>query len=162
MKVLVTGAAGFGASGLIRALLERGDDVTGLDQVAPAHAATLRTALSAASFHYVWKNLQDILPEDVAGQDVVVHLAAQADVPMGFQSPRFTAMQNIDGTVALLEAVRRSAKLSKFIYAGSGNEIGRARYLPIDEEHPLSPNPPKDTDGRREESGRGVRELQGK
>ena len=35
-------------------------------------------------------------------------------------------------------------------------------YLTIGEAGPLSPNPPKDTDGRREESGRGMRELQGK
>ncbi len=142
MNVLVTGAAGFGASGLIQALLKHGYCVTGLDQVAPSHAALLQPVLSASSFKYLWKNLQDVLPEDVAGHEVVVHLAAQADVPMGFTSPRFTAMQNIDSTVALLEAVRRAGGASKFIYAGSGNEIGRPKYLPIDEDHPLTPHNP--------------------
>lgn len=142
VKVLVTGAAGFGASGLVQALLTRGYRVTGLDQIAPAHASLLQSVLSAPAFRYVWKNLQDVLPEDVEGHDVVVHLAAQADVPMGFESPRYTAMQNIDSTVALLEAVRRVGSVAKFIYAGSGNEIGRPKYLPIDEDHPLTPHNP--------------------
>lgn len=140
--VLVTGAAGFGASGLIRALLGRGYRVTGLDQVAPAHAELLDGIHQHPDFCYVWKNLQDVVPRDIHGHDIVVHLAAQADVPMGFDSPRFTAMQNIDGTVALLEAVRRENCVTRLIYAGSGNEIGRPLYLPIDEAHPLTPHNP--------------------
>ena len=44
--------------------------------------------------------------------------------------------------MAILEAVRRSDCVSKLIYAGSGNEVGRAMYLPIDEDHPLTPHNP--------------------
>jgi nucleoside-diphosphate-sugar epimerase len=51
-------------------------------------------------------------------------------------------IQNIDATVALLEAVRRVQGITRFIYAGSGNEIGRPLYIPIDEEHPLTPHNP--------------------
>ena len=51
-------------------------------------------------------------------------------------------MQNIEGTVALLEAVRGADCVSKLMFAGSGNEIGRALYLPIDEEHPLTSHNP--------------------
>lgn len=142
MNVLVTGGAGFGASGLIHALLAGGYQVTCFDQVAPAHASLVQSAFSCPTFRYVWKNLQDVLPDDVQGHDIVVHLAAQADVPMGFQSPRYTAVQNIDATVALLEAVRRAGGVAKFIHAGSGNEIGRPKYLPIDEDHPLTPHNP--------------------
>ena len=154
-RVLVGGAAGFGASGLIPALLSKGYRVTGLDQVALAQADTLGSLIDDPSFDYVWKNLQDVLPEDVAGHDIVVHLAAQADVPMGFMSPRHTVHQNVDCTVALLEAVRHAGGVSKFLYAGSGNEIGRPMYLPIDEKHPLTPhNPysfskPESTDAER-------------
>ena len=139
---LITGAAGFGGSGLARALLIRGYSVTGLDVVPPGHADLLRKELSNPRFHYLWKSIQDIQPGDVDGHSVVVHLAAQPDAPLAFESPRYTVMQNIEGTVALLEAVRHAGCVSKLMFAGSGNEIGRALYLPIDEDHPLTPHNP--------------------
>ena len=140
--MLITGAAGFGGSGLVRALLARGHGVTGLDMQPPGHAALLRGEFSHHGFRYLWKSVQDIQPGDVEGHSVVVHLAAQPDTPFAFESPRYTVMQNVEGTVALLEAVRRAGCASKLIFAGSGNEIGRARYLPIDEDHPLTPHNP--------------------
>ncbi len=141
-RVLITGAAGFGGSRLARLLLARGYSVTGLDVVAPLAAGLLVAEMSHPAFRYVWKSVQDIGPEDVAGHSVVVHLAAQADVPLGFGSPRYTLMQNIEGTVAVLEAVRRDGGVAKLIYAGSASEIGRPLYLPIDEAHPLTPHNP--------------------
>lgn len=140
--VLVTGAAGFGGSHLARALLARGHCVTGLDIVPPLHADLLRRELEHPKFRYVWKSLQDIQPGDVEGHSVVAHLAAQADTPMAFGSPRYAVMQNIEGTVALLEAVRNVGGVRKMLYAGSGNEIGRPMTLPIDESHPLMPHNP--------------------
>ena len=125
-RVLVTGAAGFGGSGLVKALLARGHAVTGLDIVAPLHADALRSEMSHPAFRYVWKSIQDIRPEDVSGHSTVVHMAAQADVPLGFDSPRYTFMQNVDGTISVLEAVRHAGCVSRLVYAGSGNEVGRA------------------------------------
>ena len=140
--VLVTGAAGFGGSSLTKALLEQGYNVTGLDVVAPTHAYLLRGQFSHPNFRYLWKSIQDIRPGDIEGHSVVAHMAAQPDTPLAFESPRYTAMQNIGGTVELLEAVRQAECVSKLIYAGSGNEIGRPLYLPIDEDHPLTPHNP--------------------
>ena len=73
---------------------------------------------------------------------MVAHMAAQPDAPLAFESPQYTVMQNIGGTVSLLEAVRQADSVSKLMFAGSGNEIGRAAYLPIDEDHPLTPHNP--------------------
>ena len=140
--ILITGAAGFGGSWLARALLALDYDVTGLDVVAPAHAGLLRQEMSDPKFRYVWKSVQDIQPWDVEGHSVVAHLAAQPDTPLAFESPRYTVMQNIEGTVALLESVRHADCVSKLMFAGSGNEIGRALYFPIDEDHPLTPHNP--------------------
>ena len=140
--VLITGAAGFGGSALARALLAQGYGVTGLDVVPPGHAFLLRRELSNSNFSYLWKSVQDIQPGDVDGHSVVVHLAAQPDAPLAFESPRYTVMQNIEGTVALLEAVRHAGNVTKLMFAASGNQIGRARYLPIDEDHPLTPHNP--------------------
>ncbi len=141
-RVLITGAAGFGGSGLARALLDRGYGVTGLDVTPPGHAGLLRRELSNPGFRYLWKSVQDIQPRDMDGHSVVVHLAAQPDAPLAFESPRYTVMQNVEGAVALLEAVRHADCISKLLFAGSGNEIGRASYLPIDEDHPLTPHNP--------------------
>ena len=142
IRILITGAAGFGGSSLARALLAQGYTVTGLDIAPPSHANLLRCELSNPGFHYLWKSIQDIQPKDVEGHSVVAHMAAQPDTPLAFESPRYTVMQNIEGTVALLEAVRQADCVSKLMFAGSGNEIGRALYLPIDEDHPLTPHNP--------------------
>ena len=140
--VLLTGAAGFGGSHLTRALLALGYQVTGLDIVAPSHAGALRREMGHPNFRYLWKSVQDIQPSDVEGHSVVAHLAAQPDTPLAFESPRYTVMQNVEGTVEVLEAVRHARGVSKVLFAGSGNEVGRPRYLPMDEDHPLTPHNP--------------------
>ena len=141
-RVLIAGVAGFGGSSLARALLDQGYSVTGLDVTPPGHAGLLSSELAKPNFRYLWKSIQDIQPGDVEGHSTVVHLAAQPDAPLAFESPRYTVMQNIEGTVALLEAVRHTDSVSKLMFAGSGNEFGRAAYLPIDEAHPLTPHNP--------------------
>ena len=141
-RVLITGAAGFGGSSLTKALLNCGYNVTGLDIVPPSHASLLHMELCSRHFSYLWKSVQDIQPRDIEGHSTVVHMAAQPDTPFAFESPRYTVMQNIEGTVALLEAVRLAGCVSKLIFAGSGNEVGRPLYVPIDEEHPLTPHNP--------------------
>ena len=141
-RVFVTGAAGFAGSSLVKALLAQGYEVTGLDVVAPAHASLLQEALPHPGFQYVWKSVQDVQPSDIAGHSVVAHLAAQPDTPMAFESPRYTVMQNVSGTVDLLEAVRHAGEVSKVLFAASGNELGRPLYLPMDEDHPLTPHNP--------------------
>ena len=141
-SILITGAAGFAGSSLSRELLAKGYSVTGIDVVAPSHAGLLQEELFDPNFRYLWKSVQDIRPSDVEGHSVVAHLAAQPDTPMAFDSPRYTAMQNIGGTVDLLEAVRHAVGVSKVLFAGSGNELGRPLYLPMDEEHPLTPHNP--------------------
>ena len=141
-SALITGAAGFGGSRLTKALLGMGWRVTMLDVTPPSHATILGEALDNPRATYLWKSVQDIQPDDVAGHSIVVHLAAQPDTPMAFESPRYTVTQNVDGTIALLEAVRRAGGVSKLMFAGSGNEYGRALYMPIDESHPLTPHNP--------------------
>ena len=141
-KILITGSAGFGGSSLTRALLALGYEVTGLDVTAPNHAGLLQGEFSHPNFRYLWKSVQDIRPSDVVGHSVVAHLAAQPDTPMAFDSPRYTVTQNVMGTVELLEAVREAGGVSKLLFAASGNELGRPLYLPMDEDHPLTPHNP--------------------
>ena len=141
-SALITGAAGFAGSNLARSLLGLGYTVTGLDVVAPSHAELLRGEFYHPEFRYLWKSVQDIQPSDIDGHSVVAHLAAQPDTPMAFDSPRYTVMQNVGGTVELLEAVRRTGGVSRVLFAASGNALGRPLYLPMDEDHPLTPHNP--------------------
>ncbi len=141
-SVLITGVAGFGGSALAARLLQAGYRVTGLDIAPPSQAPLLARQLGDPQFRYVWKSVNDIQPRDIEGHYAVAHLAAQPDTPMAFESPRFTVLNNVNATVELLEAVRQAGTVQKLIFAGSGNEIGRPLYLPIDEDHPLTPHNP--------------------
>jgi UDP-glucose 4-epimerase len=137
MRVLVNGIAGFGGSAVARSLIEKGYSVRGIDMTAPSHATLLKDIIGKVD--YRWKNLMDISRDDVRGCDAVLHFSAQADVPEGFSSPRYTVMNNVMGTVAALEASKGVRGLQKFILASSANAVQRPKYLPIDAEHP--PNP---------------------
>ena len=139
---MITGVAGFGGSALAARLLQAGYQVTGLDVAPPSQAPLLSRQLAHPQFRYLWKSVNDIQPSDIEGHSVVAHLAAQPDTPLAFESPRFTVLNNINATVELLEAVRHAGTVRKLIFAGSGNEIGRPLYLPIDEDHPLTPHNP--------------------
>ena len=136
MRILVTGIAGFGGSGITKELLKRGYDVRGVDIIAPSHASSLRDVID--QIDYRWKNVIDMSREDLKGCDIVLHFCAQADVPMGFTSPWYTVYNNIMGTVSVLEACR-GVDLEKVIIASSANAVQRPMYLPLDSEHP--PNP---------------------
>ena len=139
-KVYIVGGAGFGGSGLAKHLVERGHQITVMDRVGPLQAPLLRPIID--KIDYQWSSLLDITPAHLEGQDTVIHLAAQADVPYGFTGARQVAMDNVMGTVCLLEALKDAPWVKRVIYAGSGNEFGRAEYLPIDEKHPLTPHNP--------------------
>lgn len=142
MRIFVTGAAGFGAGGFIRKFLQDGHTVTGLDVVGRNHVDTL-TDEELDKVNWLWKSVHDVRTSEIEGHDVVIHLAAQADVPLGINSPQWSALENVQGSLSLCEALRACKDgPSKVIYAGSGNEIGRPLYVPIDENHPLTPHNP--------------------
>jgi nucleoside-diphosphate-sugar epimerase len=122
---------------LASALCERGYSVRGLDTTAPSHASALSDIID--KIDYRWKSLSDISRDDVRGCSVVLHFSAQADVPAGFSSPKYTVENNVLGTVCALEACRNVKGLEKFILASSANAVQRPLVLPITPDHPPSP-----------------------
>jgi len=132
MKILITGGAGFGGSGLAKELLKRGYQVAVLDLVAPNHAESLKEIMKHPRFQYIWKATHDIKPEDVDGYEIICAFNAQADVPLGFTSPAYTFYQNTLGLIYLLEVVKKTG-CEKFLLASSGNVFGRPPKIPIDE-----------------------------
>jgi len=123
------------------ALLSSDYKVTVVDIVAPSHAENLKEVIDHPNLKYMWKSIHDLTPQDVEGHDIVVHFAAQADVPLGFPSPIWTIWENAVGTTKVLEAVREVG-IDRFLLASSSNVFGRPIYLPIDEKHPLTPHNP--------------------
>ena len=141
--MIILGGAGFAGSGLVKRFLNKGKTIKVIDIISPHQAFNLEDVIDNPNLTYIWKAIRDIEVSDLEDHDTIVHLAAQADVPMGITSPRWTVMENVEETICLLETIRKLNKYpDRLIYAGSGNEFGRPIYLPIDEEHPLTPHNP--------------------
>jgi UDP-glucose 4-epimerase len=82
-------------------------------------------------------SLEDIMKD----ADMVFHLAAVSNVNYAIAHPRETFEINATGTLNLLEEARKN-KIGKFVYISSSHVYGIPQYLPIGEEHPVSPREP--------------------
>ena len=143
-RSLVTGANGFVASHLARALLERGDAVTALDR-APSRPGGLALQGIAAEVEPLEADVRDpALVGSVldSGQfDVVFHLAAQTIVGSAMSDPASAFDVNVRGTWTLLEACRR-AEVPAVVVASSDKAYGPPEELPYRENMPLRPASP--------------------
>lgn len=116
MRVLVTGSAGFVGYHLSRRLLAEGHDVIGLDALTPYYDVRLKAQRHAmleadGRFRAVVGRLEDKAAIDAAFSDapeIVVHLAAQAGVRYSLEAPLSYSDSNVTGTLAILEAARRT------------------------------------------------------
>lgn len=143
MKVLVTGVAGFIGAHVAKALLDRGDEVVGIDNLNAYYDPALKQGRLAwlrerAGFLFVQADIADRDAMDAvvhAHKDIshVVHLAAQAGVRYSLVDPYSYVHSNIMGHVVLLEACRHLDGLAHFVYASSSSVYGRNRSLPFAE-----------------------------
>jgi nucleoside-diphosphate-sugar epimerase len=127
-RILVTGAKGFVGSHLCAELIRQGAEVIALD-LKGGNAVDIRD----------WKQVKE-LGGRLGKIDLVFHLAALMFVPYSFENPRETYEVNILGTLNILELCR-VANIDKLVFASS-YVYGEPQYLPVDEEHPLSPTSP--------------------
>jgi nucleoside-diphosphate-sugar epimerase len=137
-KYLVTGAAGFIGSALVRALLDRGEEVRGIDNFATGKRENLSEVLQRMDFRQV-----DILDLDATrqaceGMDYVLHQAAIPSVPKSVLDPVGSNRANVDGTVNVLVAAR-DATVKRVVYAASSSAYGDTPTLPKHEA--MNPNP---------------------
>lgn len=141
---LVTGADGFIGSHLTEMLLAQGYRVRALTQY--------------NSFNY-WGWLEDIPKSDrlevlsgdvrdpyfcreiTAGVDVVFHLAALIAIPYSYTAPDSYVDTNVKGTLNICQAAR-DAKVRRLVHTSTSEVYGTARYVPIDEAHPLQAQSP--------------------
>src|SRR4051794_21037837 len=152
MAVLVTGAAGFIGSSTARALLERGDEVVGIDNINDYYDPTLKRArienLKARFDNRFRFERVDFADADALNAfaedsdfDRIVHLGAQAGVRYSLENPSAYVQANLVGHCNMLELARQR-RSSHFVYASSSSVYGGNKSLPFPVEdpvdHPLS------------------------
>lgn len=149
-KILVTGAAGFIGSHVCIRLLERGDEVVGLDNLNDYYDVSLKEARLARfsdheNFHFVKMDLSDREGMETlfaAGKfDKVINLAAQAGVRYSLENPHAYIDSNIVGFTNILEGCRHN-NVKHLVYASSSSVYGANETMPFsvhdNVDHPLS------------------------
>ncbi|MEJ2602787.1 MAG: NAD-dependent epimerase [Gammaproteobacteria bacterium] len=150
MKVLVTGAAGFIGYFTAKYLLDRGDEVVGLDNLNDYYDVNLKLARLAnlegrEGFRFVKLDLEDRPGMETlfaeGGFDRVVHLAAQAGVRYSLENPHSYIDSNIVGTLHVLEGCRHNG-VEHLVYASSSSVYGANTEMPFsihhNVDHPLA------------------------
>jgi UDP-glucuronate 4-epimerase len=150
MKILVTGAAGFIGFHTAKALLDRSDEVVGLDNMNDYYDVTLKQArLARLKSH----DRFSFVKGDIANRETVnrlfaehrpqrvIHLAAQAGVRHSLTHPGEYAQSNLVGFLNILEACRHQ-KVEHLVYASSSSVYGGNTHTPYsvhdNVDHPLS------------------------
>jgi UDP-glucuronate 4-epimerase len=136
VKVLVTGAAGFIGMHCAQRLLERGDEVIGVDNLSPYYSVQLKkdrlARLQHARFRFIQADIVDAARlEAIFGEkpELVLHLAAQAGVRYSLENPRAYIETNLVGFANLLECCRRHPP-RHLVYASSSSVYGANPQLP--------------------------------
>ena len=137
---LVTGAAGFIGSNLVRALLAEGHAVRGIDDLSTGRRENL-AGLDALDFVEADINDAAALGPLMRGTDYVLHQAAIPSVPRSVRDPVATHRACATGTLAVLEAAR-AASIRRLVYASSSSAYGESEELPKVESMPTRPLSP--------------------
>lgn len=145
-KILVTGADGFIGSHLTEELVRLGADVRAfvlynsfnswgwLDHTEPSIKKSLDVfAGDIRDPHGVRTAMQDC--------DIVLHLAALIAIPYSYHSPDTYVETNIKGTLNVVQAAK-DLGITQVVHTSTSEVYGTARYVPIDEEHPLQGQSP--------------------
>lgn len=150
MKILVTGAAGFIGFHVSRYLLQRGDQVVGIDNLNDYYDVSLKEARHAqlsglSQFKFLRMDISN--REDIAGLfsrekfDRVVHLAAQAGVRYSLENPHAYADSNLVGFLNILEGCRQT-QVEHLVFASSSSVYGANETMPFsvhdNVDHPVS------------------------
>ncbi len=150
--VIVTGVAGFVGSHVAQALVRRGREVVGIDNFDPCYDPALKRsnvqelAGAARAFRLVEADIRDAAAMcalfERTRPAAVMHLAARAGVRASLAEPGLYSQVNVEGTVNLLEAARRTT-MPRFVLASSSSVYGNRSDVPFSEEDdasaPISP-----------------------
>jgi dTDP-glucose 4,6-dehydratase len=145
-RVLVTGADGFIGSHLTEALVRHGANVRALVFYNSFNSWGWLDDAAAdvkGRFEVVTGDIRDphFVRGLVEGCEIVLHLAALISIPFSYISPAAYVDTNVTGTLNILEASRLCG-VRRIVCTSTSEVYGTARYVPIDEEHPLQAQSP--------------------
>jgi UDP-glucose 4-epimerase len=138
VKVLVTGGAGFIGSNLVRALLDRGDDVRVLDNFSTGSRRNLEGLASNVEVVEGELRSYERVHNAVRGTEIVFHLGALGSVPRSVQDPLTSSAVNIEGTLNVQLAARDEG-VRRVVFASSSSIYGNQSELPLRET--MAPDP---------------------
>ncbi|MCK4399624.1 NAD-dependent epimerase/dehydratase family protein [Candidatus Bathyarchaeota archaeon] len=135
MKVLVTGGAGFIGSHLVDRLMETGNQVRVIDNLASGQLSNLDRWIGHQEFEFIEGDLleRDASLEAVEGCSQVFHLAANPEVQANKAGPEEHFRQNIEATYSLLEAIAERGGVELLVFASTSTVYGEATVLPTPE-----------------------------
>lgn len=133
---LVTGGAGFIGSNLCEAILKLGYKVRCLDDLSTGKQENVDLFIENPNYEFIKGDIKDfdICKKACEGADYVLNQAAWGSVPRSIEMPLFYCMNNIMGTLNMMEAARQTG-VKKFVYASSSSVYGDEPVLPKKEGH---------------------------
>jgi len=142
-KILITGGAGFIGSHLAEDLVKSGHSVKILDDFSNGSVNNILGLFNYKNFKMIRGSVTDIelVRKATSNVDVVFHLAAQVHVDRSIIEPRHTFEVNTLGTLNVLDAALEN-DVELVVYASTSEVYGSAKYVPMDEDHPLNPASP--------------------
>ncbi|MGR3218785.1 MAG: GDP-mannose 4,6-dehydratase, partial [Candidatus Anammoxibacter sp.] len=146
MKVLVTGADGFIGSHLVEVLLLKGHEVKAFTFYNSFNSWGWLDTFPKEKLSCIEIFAGDIrdpcgVNEAVKSVDAVFHLAALIGIPFSYHSPNSYVETNITGTLNILQACKEHS-VNKVVVTSTSEVYGTAKYVPIDEKHPLQAQSP--------------------
>jgi UDP-glucose 4-epimerase len=139
MKALITGGAGFIGSHLVDRLVADGvEEVVIYDNLFRGRRKNIAPHLTNPRVTFLEADVRDYdrLVEAMQGAEVVYHLGAQSNVMGAVINLDYSFTTNVVGTYNVLKAARETG-VGRVVFSSSREVYGEARYLPVDEEHPI-------------------------
>ena len=142
MNILITGGLGFIGSSLAIAEVKRGNKVTVIDALLPDYGGNkfnVKEIENEMEIEIGDVRNTALMEKLVKTKDVIYSLAGTLSHVDSMTDP-FTDLEiNCVSQLTLLEACRKYNQGAKILFAGTRNQYGRAKYLPVDENHPMEP-----------------------
>ena len=143
-KILVTGADGFIGSHLVEMLVQAGHSVRALSEYNSFNNwGWLEDISSLDNIEVICGDVRDphFCKHITKEIDIIFHLAALIAIPYSYVAPDSYVDTNIKGTLNICQAALENG-VSRVIHTSTSEVYGTAKYVPIDEKHPLQPQSP--------------------
>lgn len=142
MNILISGGAGFIGSHLTERLLDRGDQVSIIDDLSTGCVHNIRHLKTAKNLRYFFDTVtnRQLMASLVDAADVVYHLAAAVGVRLIVERPRQTVETNIRGTEIILDLAAR--KKTRVLVTSTSEVYGKTSRIPFRESDDLNLGPP--------------------